>query len=77
MKPTYEYCNYCRAVKQHLNGYCSCYEQLPPSKPKVIKAEYYDFSPEEINNIKDLQKIYSDMLNKTTNNREKYLDINL
>lgn len=58
-----EYCKGCRAVTVHLNGYCSCYKE-PPSKPKVRETVHYDNSPELIKSMKDLQKIYSDMLKK-------------
>jgi len=64
MKPTYEYCNFCKKTTQHLSGYCSCYESTPAADAsKVFKVEYYDTPAEVITSIKDLQSIYSKIKN--------------
>jgi len=64
MKPTYEYCNFCKRTTQHLSGYCSCYESTPSTAAgKVLKVEYYNTPPEVITSIKDLQSIYSKIKN--------------
>jgi hypothetical protein len=58
MKPTYEFCSNCKSVTQHLNGYCSCVEIPKEIKSKIIKVEKYNGSPDVINSISKLIKIY-------------------
>jgi predicted amidophosphoribosyltransferase len=63
MKPTYEFCSNCKTTTQHLNGFCSCYEQTPPFERKVLKVEHYSAPVDVIEGIKELQTIYSKISN--------------